>query len=266
MKQRVISAIVVLAIFIPLIIIGGYPFIVGISIVGILGFKELIDLRVKDKGLPLLMRILSTLCFLVIVLSSIKSDSLSYVVDFRYFVGIIFIILCPLVFYHDNKKYNINDALYILGSVFFLGIAFNYLIMLRNFSLNYIVFLLLITIITDTFAQITGMLIGKHKLAPSVSPKKTIEGLIGGSLFGTFVSSCFYITIFDYTGNIFILVFIVLMLTLIGQLGDLVFSSIKRYYGVKDYSNIMPGHGGVLDRLDSILFVLLAFSFIIGVL
>ena len=116
---------------------------------------------------------------------------------------------------------------------------------------------------TDIFAYVTGLLIGRHKLIPSVSPKKTWEGLIGGTVFGTFISTTFYISAFDYSGSILLLILIVMLLSLVGQMGDLVFSSIKRYYGKKDFSNIMPGHGGVLDRLDSLIFVMLAFSFIV---
>lgn len=265
MKTRIISAIIALIIIIPLLILGGTPFTIAVILLGIIGFKELLDLKDKDRKLPLVIKILSLASFVAIVLNNISSN-INYSVDFRVFTGIIFVILIPIVFYHDKNKYNISDALFLLGSIFFLGIAFNYLIYIRSAGLNYIIFLLLITIITDTFALITGMLIGKHNLSPSISPKKTWEGFIGGSIMGTFVATMFYTSIFDYNISLIYLVLIILALTIVGQLGDLVFSSIKRYYGIKDFGKIMPGHGGILDRLDSILFVLLAFSFLLGIL
>ena len=110
------------------------------------------------------------------------------------------------------------------------------------------------------------MYIGKNKLAPSISPHKTIEGFIGGALMGTFVATTFYFTVIDSNISLVILILTTAFLSVIGQLGDLVFSSIKRTYGVKDFSNLIPGHGGILDRLDSIIFVILAFILVMGLI
>ena len=117
---------------------------------------------------------------------------------------------------------------------------------------------------TDTFAHFFGTKIGKYKLCPKVSPNKTIEGSIGGAIFGTFIPSVFYLTVFG--GNVLVIVLITLLLSIVAQCGDLVFSSIKREYDVKDFGKIMPGHGGVLDRFDSLLFSILIFSIIISYL
>ena len=262
MKTRIISAIVALIIAIPILIIGEWPFKIAVAILGVIGLHELLKLKEKEKKLPTLIKVITLLSFLALVLSNTGFNN-NFMVDYKIITAIIFLSLIPLVFYHNNKKYNISDALYVMGVVFFLGVAFNFLIIVRDFDLNYLIFLLLITIFTDTFAYVTGLLIGKHKMIPSVSPKKTWEGCIGGTVIGTFISTMFYVNVFGFTGNIFILILIVMFLSIIGQMGDLVFSSIKRNYATKDFGNIMPGHGGVLDRLDSILFVLLAFSFII---
>jgi phosphatidate cytidylyltransferase len=123
-------------------------------------------------------------------------------------------------------------------------------------------YLLLIPIITDTCAYIFGKLFGKRKLIPSISPNKSVEGLLFGTFFGTVIPVIFY-SLYVGNMNVYYLIFITFSLSLIGQFGDLVFSSIKRHYDIKDYSNIMPGHGGILDRLDSIIFVILSYIFIV---
>ena len=124
----------------------------------------------------------------------------------------------------------------------------------------------MITTITDSFALFTGMFIGKHKLAPEISPKKTIEGAIGGSLMGTIVATAFYTTVINSSVPLVFVILITLALTVVGQIGDLAFSAIKRYYGQKDFSDLIPGHGGILDRFDSLVFVVLAFILVLGII
>lgn len=113
--------------------------------------------------------------------------------------------------------------------------------------------------VCDTFAYFTGRFFGKHKLAPELSPKKTIEGSIGGILFtvGGFALYGFIIECFDPSldANYFTLCILGLVISLVAQVGDLFASLIKREHGIKDYSKILPGHGGILDRFDSILIV-----------
>ena len=117
---------------------------------------------------------------------------------------------------------------------------------------------------TDTFALLTGMFIGKHKLAPTISPKKTVEGFVGGALMGTFIATSFYTTVINPAMPLVFVIFITLLLSCVGQMGDLVFSFIKREYDKKDFSNLIPGHGGILDRFDSLIFVVLAFILVHG--
>lgn len=262
MKQRVISAIVALLICIPIIIYGGIPFYVGFALIGLIGFMELLNLRNKKKEIPYIMKAFSIVSFIVLMMSNWDVFGSLYIFDAEKISAIIFLIVIPIIFFNKSKKYDINDALFLLGGIIFLGIAFNQMAIIRTSGLYYLVYLLLITILTDSFAYIIGSLIGKHKMCPSVSPNKSWEGFIGGLVFGTFVGTVFYATAFDFTGNMFALILATAFLSVIGQIGDLVFSSIKRNYGIKDFGNIMPGHGGVLDRLDSILFVSLAFSYL----
>ncbi len=117
---------------------------------------------------------------------------------------------------------------------------------------------------SDTFALFFGSKIGKRKLCPAVSPNKTVEGTVGGVFMGTFLGTMFFITFIDPASKLFLVIVISLALSLIAEFGDLVFSAIKRKYGVKDYGKIMPGHGGILDRLDSMLFAILAFSYLVS--
>ena len=112
--------------------------------------------------------------------------------------------------------------------------------------------------ITDSCAYFTGVFLGKHKLSPVISPKKTIEGAIGGVL-GTAIILFAYAYAVSYFTNIDLNYLSVIVLGIIcgivSQIGDLCASAVKREYGIKDYGNLMPGHGGVLDRFDSILLV-----------
>ena len=171
-----------------------------------------------------------------------------------------------MVFINDNKKYNFDDALFMIGSVLFLGLSFNLIIITRNYDITYIIYLLLITTLTDTFALVVGSLIGKNKLAPKISPKKTVEGLFGGVFMGTFAASAFYITVINTQASLVLVIVLTALLCLVGQLGDLIFSSIKRYYEIKDFSDLIPGHGGILDRFDSLIFVTLTFVILVGIL
>ena len=153
-----------------------------------------------------------------------------------------------------------------MSSTLFLAISFNTFILIENMGVVYIIYIALITVMTDTFAYAGGSLIGRHKLCPKISPNKTVEGAVIGSLVGTIIPVMFYSLIITTNENILVVVLITLLLSVIGQLGDLVFSSIKRYYKVKDYSNIIPGHGGILDRLDSLIFVALTFILFMNIL
>ncbi len=132
----------------------------------------------------------------------------------------------------------------------------------KTYGISMIVFCLLCSWLTDTGAYFAGTLFGRHKLSPRISPKKTIEGAIGGVFvcialtwaIGFICTSIFGI-IDGYTIRTTNLIILTAVCSIISMVGDLSFSVVKRTYGIKDYGNIMPGHGGVLDRFDSFLFV-----------
>ncbi len=257
MKQRVISAVIALLVCTPIVLIGGTVFYLGAGLIGIIGFYELY--KCKGRNLPISIKIISIVLFCLFMLDSVGNNIVININE-KLLLSILLLML-PIVYYNKSKKYNIEDALFMLGSIIFLGVSFNKLLLIREESIYTFLYLLIITIMTDTFAYFTGRLIGKNKMCESVSPNKTWEGFVGGLIFGVLTSSVFFISAFDYE-NVFKIILISIILSIIGQIGDLVFSSIKRHFKIKDFGNIMPGHGGVLDRLDSLLFVLIAFSFL----
>lgn len=266
MKTRVISAIVALIIVIPLILVGGVTYNLGVYVISMFALKEFLDIKSTKKQLPIFIQFIAYIFMTLIIFMNFKVTSSIFSLDYRALSALFMTFLIPTVLYHEKGKYSINDAFYLIGGLIFLSISMSLLILARNNSLNLLIFLLLIPMITDTFAYITGMLIGKHKLLEEISPKKTIEGMVGGTLMGVFISAMFYHTVIDVNFSKVSLVVICTFLSVLGQYGDLVFSAIKRYFGKKDFSNLMPGHGGILDRLDSIIFVLLGFMFFINIL
>lgn len=259
MQTRILSAILMIAIFVPVLLIGGGVFAAFVAVLAVLGLYELLHMREVKKPFPPVMKFFAYLMVLFFCLNNINSMDFVANVDYKAMAFIIFIFLIPLVIINDNKLYNINDALFLVGSTLFIGMSFNLLMTVRNFSLEKIIYLFLITIMTDTFAYFTGLLIGKHKLIEKISPKKTVEGMIGGTLMATIIASTYYHVAINSSLSISTLILITMVLSFFGQFGDLVFSAIKRYYNQKDFSNLIPGHGGILDRLDSIIFVVLAF-------
>ena len=212
------------------------------------------------------MKVSAYILVLFFSLNNFTSIDFKYNIDYRVMSFIIFVFLFPMVFINNSKKYNINDALFLIGSTLFIGLSFNLLIITRNYDILYIVYLLIITILTDTFALFTGRLIGKHKMAPIISPNKTYEGFIGGMIAGVVTAVVFYHVAINPSLPLAILILITIALSVVGQLGDLVFSAIKRYYGEKDFSDLIPGHGGILDRFDSLIFVVLASILFLGII
>lgn len=116
-------------------------------------------------------------------------------------------------------------------------------------------FALLIVWLTDTGAYMIGRKLGRHKLWPAISPNKTIEGSLGGIALAL-ITAAIYLMFFPQYYTFWPMMGIALFLSVIGQIGDLIESALKRFYGVKDSGKILPGHGGILDRFDSLLLVL----------
>lgn len=170
----------------------------------------------------------------------------------------LFVLACAMF---SQGKIRFKDAAKAFLSTMYIICGFSCLVATRAFEHG--TFLLIMVIVvafaTDVFAYFSGMLFGKHKLIPAVSPKKTVEGAIGGTLISAaaFVGAGFlYSHLYDTASPNVIHFFICgCALSVVSQIGDLIASYIKRERGVKDYGSLFPGHGGVLDRFDSVIAV-----------
>ena len=193
------------------------------------------------------------------------------------YYGVILLVFAYTLLHH--RDFSVMDTIYsvLMGTA--LPLAFHLFISLRNQfgaeqGILYLVFLLGSAWWCDTGGYFAGCLFGKHKLCPEISPKKTVEGLIGGLVITVLGNIGLLMLIASLCGrgigflaqpvqlNLLRIALYSPILALIGVLGDLSFSAIKRHFGIKDYGNIMPGHGGVLDRFDSVLFIAPAIYFI----
>lgn len=263
MKVRLISAVIALAILIPLLFIGGVPFAIAIGILSVLAYKEILDLKKSHNEIPNLVKVLGLICVVYLVLGDYSLSSLNLIMSYPRMLLPIVLLLIPTVFY-TKDKYTTKDAFYMLGTVYLVGLFFNLIISFRNIDINILIYLLAITFLTDTFAYLIGCLIGKHKMCPKISPKKSWEGAIAGLIGGSMVAIIVYTNL---VGEFSIrLVFATMILSLVGQLGDLVYSKIKRENDIKDFSNLMPGHGGILDRIDSLSFVVFTYVILLWIL
>lgn len=169
-------------------------------------------------------------------------------------VGILF------VYVFTFPKYHANQVMAAIFSFIYGPIMLAYLYLTRNLEKGvYIVWLIFISSwICDTCAYASGMLLGKHKLAPVLSPKKSIEGAVGGVLGAALVGLIYALVLGKIdpgqSGLLWIFPVISAVGAVISQVGDLAASAIKRNFGIKDYGKLIPGHGGIMDRFDSVIF------------
>ena len=196
---------------------------------------------------------------------AVESFSIAYVFYFSTMILVIAIGVQSLLFLRYSPFYYFENYLISNGENEF--IVFNSLYKSNAFKYGQSLFLLIYVILGVTFndmgAYFIGLLFGKHKMNERISPKKTWEGFIGGVVFSIVVSSTFAIIvaangkpilpIFDIK-HLYHPIIISILIPLISDVGDFVFSAVKRTFGVKDFSNLLPGHGGVLDRIDSLIF------------
>ncbi|MTD38788.1 phosphatidate cytidylyltransferase [Erwinia sp. CPCC 100877] len=256
MKQRIITAAVALVVFIPIIWYGSFVIELAAAVLAVVGVYELF----KMKGLELTSfeGVLAALGTIFLVLPKErwffflpeKAD------NFILFYLAVMVLLGGLV--ASKNMYTISQAGFPVIVSLYAGVGFQNFVTARHTGFAVLLYALFVVWATDIGAYFIGKRFGKRKLMPDVSPNKTIEGSLGGILSAVVVASIFLLVnpnkeLFIY--NLPVMLILTVVFSIVGQFGDLVESSIKRHYDVKDSGNILPGHGGILDRFDSLLFV-----------
>lgn len=250
MYKRYLGALILSPLIIVLFLGGIYLELV-VLLLSLLGMHEFFNVT-KHNGKPLnITAYLTCIIYYAFIILN-KGD---YKFLFFSIVLAIFIVLCIPIF---NEECSFVDAAITLLGFLYIGVFFSYIIFTYKTEYGrHLVWIIFISSwMCDTTAYYAGRFLGKHKLCPRVSPKKTIEGSIGG-LLGSTLSCGIYGIILNNIGiNIPLFNFFLVGIFAGGlcQLGDLAASSIKRSVNIKDYGNLIPGHGGILDRFDSILF------------
>ena len=247
---RSLSGFLYVVILLLSIFISRYTYIGVFLIFGLLSIYEIQKLiHLKNKRLYIIfMVLLPLLCFyhetlyFYVVLPILI---LTIITELFLIKDLITIRIIPMF---EKRKY--------FTSIFYLITAIIFLILIPNYSGVYQPYIIagafLITWVNDSFAYLVGKNFGKHKLLERISPKKTIEGFVGGFVFSLLAG--YLIAIFSNTLSIKIWLIISIIMSIFGTLGDLIQSKFKRQAGVKDSGTIMPGHGGIYDRLDSVIF------------
>ncbi|MCX7711840.1 MAG: phosphatidate cytidylyltransferase [Clostridia bacterium] len=263
LKTRVISAVVGAVLLIVLLSLGNIALGLGILVLSLIGIRELYQ-AVSHAGYKPVRWIGYLACIPIFLISLSGENKVSAYVGLLKSVNSIFfgifvmlmVLFSLIVFLHD--KYSLIDIALTVFGILYVPFLFSFIVLTRGMT-NGVLFIWIIFIAwsTDTFAYFTGLMLGKHKLLPAISPKKTIEGSIGGIIGCVAATIAYGIFIRAYIGEIPIYHFVIIGLLngIISQVGDLSASAIKRFVNIKDYGKVMPGHGGVLDRFDSILFV-----------
>ncbi|UCD16646.1 MAG: phosphatidate cytidylyltransferase [Candidatus Zixiibacteriota bacterium] len=256
MSRNLLLRILVAAVFGPAIIYvcyrGGYWLLGMLVLFAAIGIGEFLwNIRIR----------LSSPLFWLAMLFAIAIVAVSIELGFR--VGYILLtgyFLCAgmlLAVRNESPAELFRRNAIILWGVAYVGLLFPFVAYIRNVSAEYgghwLLFLFGTLWLSDTLAMGIGKNLGRRKFAPTVSPDKTVEGFLGGILGGLIVAIIMHFWLLSGTGFLSLLI-AGLLVSIVGQLGDLVESCWKRSFDIKDSSAIIPGHGGVLDRFDSLLF------------
>ena len=261
--KRAISGAVYVYLLLASILYSTESFLILFGVFLIISITEFCNLIKVNKIIPVI-----TGTFMYVLITFISNYDKTKSVNIQT-LDIILLIITLLIsiksvafLFNDNQKISsISKYLYLLGYitlpfVFITKISFG----IKDYNPKIIIGLFILIWTNDTFAYIVGKSIGKHKLFEKISPKKTIEGFFGGLIFAIFagylISSYIIKPSVQFSDkSILIWMIIAAIVGVIGTVGDLIESKFKRVAGVKDSGKIMPGHGGVLDRLDSVIFV-----------
>ncbi len=264
MLVRIISAVVAIPILLFFIIVGGLPLRCAVLVLSLIGMGELykaVSGKIKlVHFVGFALEIVYAYCMYKFEINAYFKAGLNYFyIMFFAIITAMLLILIILVFAHKTNTI-IDGAITIFG-FFYVGLLLSLICEIRESFFYYSWLPFIYAFGSDTGAYFIGSKFGKHKLTPELSPKKSVEGAIGGVVTAVLLTGIYFYfcTKFysDITVNMIIYYMIVAVVgAALSQVGDLAASSIKRFAGIKDYGKIMPGHGGVLDRFDSVLVTL----------
>ncbi len=246
LQKRVSTGIVGIFLIILIFYLGLNAIKISFFILTLEALREIYNALFK-KGIKLFLPILFFGAFITFLCSFFDRNLI-------YALILFFIINSCLLVILEN--YEIKDYAYTTFTYFYVIFLLNLLASIDD--INLIISAFVISFSTDTFAYFVGSTFGKHKLIEKVSPNKSVEGAIGGTFFSLIITTIYFVMLNKYNGiyNINALVVLIILLSSIaGQFGDLFASKIKRYTEIKDYAQILPGHGGILDRFDSLIFI-----------
>ena len=251
-KQRLISGVVLVALALVFIIHGGYLLLGVCGVISLIGLYELYRVFKIEKSLPGLFGYVATVIFYL-------NLAFHFIPDMMLFVMAL-LILCMCSFVFCYPKYRADQIIAAFFGVFYVAVMLSCIYQTRSLEGGrYLVWLIfLCSWGCDTCAYCVGMLFGKHKMTPKLSPKKSVEGAVGGVI-GAALLTIIYGFLFKGSmgvDNQYILMMALICAAgaLLSMVGDLAASAIKRNYEIKDYGKLIPGHGGILDRFDSVIF------------
>ncbi len=253
MKQRILTALGITAVVLPTFLYGGWPFRLVVFFFILTSLYEMYDVN-KGKW-PIWLYFFMVGLIIVFALLDLRN----------LYIGIVILLMLLFLISILFEWFTPYDLSYIFTMMILLTTALRAVFVAVSYGRIELVFILIATYATDTGAYFSGYFFGRHKLNERISPKKTIEGSIGGWLIGFLISLAYaYLFVDRLPFNFMIICSAVL--PIVSQIGDLAFSSIKRHFKIKDFGTIFPAHGGVLDRIDSLLFSLMAFYILVGIM
>ncbi|HLR14565.1 MAG TPA: phosphatidate cytidylyltransferase [Bacillota bacterium] len=252
MKTRIITAVVALLLFVPIVLYGNWPFTLLVFAMATVGLHELLNIKKDVKSL--LPTCISFLALWAFLCKNIEVFEQWIPLSFMQLLIIFVMLLCVLTVTSKNRISIESIGFYFIATMY-ITIGFSFLVQAREHGISFILFILFIIWATDSGAYFVGSSLGKHKLWPSISPNKTIEGAIGGTLIALLVGIIFHL-VHPFEYSLWVIALISIGIAVVGQLGDLVASAMKRHFSVKDFGYVLPGHGGIMDRFDSLIFVL----------
>lgn len=251
-KTRLLSGIILVLIALLTIISGGDILFATILIISLIGLSELYKIINIEKKLLGITGYLATISYYFILRLNFKEYLMYFVM--------VFLIILMLEYVFTFPKFKTEEVMTAFFGLFYVAIMLSYIYQTRLLEDGaYIVWLIFICSWgCDTCAYCVGMLIGKHKMAPKLSPKKSIEGGIGGILGAALIGVIYALVVGKYLADkqspLAGYAVICAVGAIIAQVGDLAASAIKRNHDIKDYGKLIPGHGGILDRFDSVIF------------